>query len=98
MSTPDFTSSGLRRRRAVNRLMELLAWACAAIAVGILGIVVFSVARRGAGAFNLDLLTKTPVPFALGPVKQGLANAFVGIPIMQAWLGTVYEAEFFCLF
>jgi len=78
MSTPDFTSSGLRRRRAVNRLMELLAWACAAIAVGILGIVVFSVARRGAGAFNLDLLTKTPVPFALGPVKQGLANAFVG--------------------
>jgi phosphate transport system permease protein len=68
----------LRRRRLVNRFMEGVAWACAAIAVSILAIVVFSVAKRGAGALNLDLITKTPVPFALGPVKQGLANAFVG--------------------
>ena len=68
----------LGRRRAVNRLMEALAWLAAAIAVAILGIVVWSVARRGAGQLNLDLLTKTPVPFAIGPVKQGLANAFVG--------------------
>jgi phosphate transport system permease protein len=78
MSTLDLTGSGLRRRRIVNRAMELLAWLCAIIAIAILGIVVFSVARRGAGALNLDLITKTPVPFALGPVKQGLANAFVG--------------------
>jgi phosphate transport system permease protein len=68
----------LGRRRVVNRLMELVAWMCAAIAVAILAVVVFSVARRGAGAFNLDLITKTPVPFALGPVNQGLANAFAG--------------------
>jgi phosphate transport system permease protein len=27
---------------------------------------------------DLDLLTKSPVPFAIGPVKQGLANAFAG--------------------
>jgi phosphate transport system permease protein len=58
--------------------MELLAWLAAAIAVAILGIVVWSVARRGASELNLDLLTKTPVPFAIGNVKQGLANAFVG--------------------
>jgi phosphate transport system permease protein len=68
----------LRRRRAVNRGMELVAWAAAATAVAILGIVVFSVAKRGAGALNLDLLTKTPVPFAIGPTHQGLANAFIG--------------------
>jgi phosphate transport system permease protein len=68
----------LGRRRAVNRTMELLAWLAAAIAVAILGIVVWSVAKRGASELNLDLITKTPVPFALGPVKQGLANAFVG--------------------
>jgi phosphate transport system permease protein len=68
----------LRRRRATNRVMELLAWLSAAVAVAILGIVVYSVARRGAGALNLDLITKTPVPFSLTPVKQGLANAFAG--------------------
>jgi phosphate transport system permease protein len=66
-------------RRAVNRLMELAAWLCAAVAVGILAIVVYSVAHRGAGALNLDLITKTPSPsFAFGPAKQGLANAFAG--------------------
>jgi phosphate transport system permease protein len=80
MSAPELAAGGnrLRRRRAVNRGMELLAWLAAAIAVAILGVVVWSVARRGSGQLNLDLLTKTPVSFAFGPVKQGLANAFVG--------------------
>lgn len=68
----------LRRRRVVNRGMEAAAWLAAAIAVGFLGIVVWSVAKRGASELNLDLLTKTPVPFALPGVKQGLANAFAG--------------------
>jgi len=74
----------LPRRRAVNRLMELLAWLAALIAVAILGVVVFSVAKRGAGALNLDLLTRTPVLFSLTPVKQGLANAFVGSLVIVA--------------
>lgn len=68
----------LRRRRAVNRGMELLAWLAGALGVAILGVVVWSVAKRGASELNLDLLTKAPVPFAIGNVKQGLANAFVG--------------------
>jgi phosphate transport system permease protein len=68
----------LRRRRLVNRGMELLAWLAAAAAVAILGIVVWSVAKRGASELNLDLLTKPAVPFAIGNVTQGLVNAFVG--------------------
>jgi phosphate transport system permease protein len=89
MSTHSLTKAALRaeglpRRRAVNRLMELLAWLAAALAVAILGIVVWSVARRGAGALNLDLLTKTPVQFSLVPVKQGLANAFAGSLVIVA--------------
>jgi phosphate transport system permease protein len=68
----------LSRRRAVNRGMELLAWLAAAIAVGILGVVVWSVAKRGASRLNLDLITKTQVPFAFPNVHQGLANAFAG--------------------
>jgi phosphate transport system permease protein len=58
--------------------MELLAWLAAAVAVAILGIVVWSVAKRGASELNLDLLTKPAIPFAIGNVKQGLANAFAG--------------------
>lgn len=89
MSTHSLTKAALRaeglpRRRAVNRVMELLAWLAAALAVAILGIVVWSVARRGAGALNLDLLTKTPVAFSLVPVKQGLANAFAGSLVIVA--------------
>jgi phosphate transport system permease protein len=83
MSTHSLTKAALRaeglpRRRAVNRLMELLAWLAAAVAVAILGVVVWSVARRGAGALNLDLITKVPVPFNFGNVPSGLANAFAG--------------------
>ena len=68
----------LRRRRAVNRGMELLAWLAAAVAVAILGIVVWSVGKRGASELNLDLLTKAAVPYAPPNVAQGLANAFSG--------------------
>src|SRR5579872_2614146 len=78
LSVPSRGFERLRRRRAINRVMEGLSWVAASIAVGLLGIVIYSVARRGAGALNLDLLAKTPVQCALGPVKQGLANAFAG--------------------
>jgi len=74
----DVQAVNLPRRRIVNSAMELLAWLAAAIAVAALFVVVWSVVKRGAPALNLDLLTKTPVQFALGPVKQGLANAFAG--------------------
>ena len=67
----------LRRRRFVNRGMELLAWLAAALAVLILGIVIFSVARKGLSELNLDLLTKSQLQFE-PTVRQGLANAFVG--------------------
>ena len=69
----------LRRRRAVNRGMELLCWLAAAVAVFFLGFVVLSVARKGASALSLDLFTKSQLPpggFVVG--QGGLANAFVG--------------------
>lgn len=84
LTKASLRAQGLPRRRAVNRFMETLAWVAAAIGVAILGIVVWSVARKGAGALNLDLLTKTPVTFSLTPVKQGLANAFAGSLVIVA--------------
>jgi phosphate transport system permease protein len=68
----------LRRRRLVNRVMELVAWLAAALAVLILGIVVWSVAKQGASALSFDFLTKSQLQFAPPNVSQGLANAFVG--------------------
>jgi len=87
------SSDRLRRRRAVNRGMELLALLAALIAVAILGIVVWSVARRGVSQLNLDLITKTQVPFAIGNVRQGLANAFAGTLVIVG-LATLMAVPF----
>jgi phosphate transport system permease protein len=83
VSAQGLTGPGLRldrlpQRRRVNRVMEGLAWLAAAIAIAILGVVVFSVARKGASELNLNLLTKSPIPFNLTNAPQGLANAFAG--------------------
>jgi phosphate transport system permease protein len=84
ITTPSLRLDGLPRRRAVNRAMEVMAWIAAAIAVGILGVVVFSVARKGASELNLNLLTKSPIPFSLDNAPQGLANAFAGTLVIVA--------------
>jgi len=69
---------GLARRKRLNRVMEGLAWLAAAIAIAILGVVVWSVANKGASELNLDLITKPPIPFSLTNAPQGLSNAFAG--------------------
>jgi phosphate transport system permease protein len=76
----------LVRRRAFNRGMEVLAWIAAALAVALLGLLVYSVAKRGASELNLDLITKSPAAneFTLNPTSGGLANAFVGTFIIVA--------------
>jgi len=76
---PDlFRSERIRRRRAVNRLVEVLATGAALLAVAVLAIVVGSVAKRGAGALNWDFFTKTPDFAALPGQPTGAANAIVG--------------------
>jgi phosphate transport system permease protein len=75
----DLQAVNLPRRRVVNRLMRALSTLAAVIAVAALVLIVYSVAKRGGGALNLDLLTKDPAnTFSFTPVKEGLANAFVG--------------------
>jgi phosphate transport system permease protein len=74
----DVRAQHLPRRRAVNRSMELLAWFAAAVAIGFLALIVWSVARKGAGQLNLDLITKTPSTSFLSTGGGGLANAFAG--------------------
>lgn len=68
----------LRRRRAVNLVMQLLGWLAAAVGVALLVILLWSVARQGWRKVNLDLFTKNYVPYASTVASEGLANAFVG--------------------
>jgi phosphate transport system permease protein len=80
----DMAAVNLPRRRVVNRLMEALTMLAALIGVALLVVIVYSVAKRASGALNIDLFTKDPVPFAIGPVAQGLQNAFVGSLVLVA--------------
>ncbi|HVD12321.1 MAG TPA: phosphate ABC transporter permease PstA [Gaiellaceae bacterium] len=70
----------VRRRRIVNRLMELLGTGAALVAVAILGIVVVSVARRGAGELSWGFLTGSLPSFA--EPGGGIAPLIVGSAIL----------------
>jgi len=79
--TAPLTASGnLRRRRAVNLLAEGAANGAALLSVAVLGIVIASVAVRGAGALSLDFLIKSPPQF--GGTGGGIAPAIVGTAII----------------
>lgn len=69
-----------RRRRIVNRLVEWLATLAALGAVAMLGIVVWSVAKRGAGVLSWGFLTKDLPLF--GQPGGGIAPLIVGSAIL----------------
>jgi phosphate transport system permease protein len=78
LTASSLTSEHRRRRRIVNWIMEGLALAAALAAVALLLIVVGSVAKRGAGALDVDFFTKTPSFLFGGEGGSGIANAIVG--------------------
>jgi phosphate transport system permease protein len=84
----DMQLVNLPRRRLVNRLMEGLAWLSAAIAVGFLVLIIWSVTHKGASELNLDLITKTPQVGFIANGASGIANAFAGSLVIIA-LATV---------
>ncbi len=62
--TAPLTPSGnLRRREVVSRMAAGGATAAALLALGVLGIVVYTVVKHGAGSFNLDFIVKAPPLF-----------------------------------
>jgi phosphate transport system permease protein len=67
----------LRRRKAVNRLMEALMLTAALAAVAVLVLVVAAVVIRGHGALTKDFFTKGPVTGFLES-GGGIENAIVG--------------------
>ena len=75
-------SGGLRRRRIVNETMESLGTLAALVAVGVLGLVIVSVAVRAAPALSLDFFTKSPS--LVGGPGGGISSALVGSALIVA--------------
>jgi phosphate transport system permease protein len=77
--TPEISlrpSGGLRRRRIVNRVMESVGWTAALLAVGVLFVLIISVAVRAWPALSWDFFTKPPALF--GQPGGGISSAIVG--------------------
>ncbi len=87
------TSGRGRRRRMVGRLMEGLSTLAALLAIVVLALVVYAVARRGLSALSVDFFTKVPGTDAFGNPTGGLSNALVGSLVITA-LATVIAVPF----
>src|SRR5262245_40890190 len=66
----------VKRRKRVNRLVELTWLAASVLAIAVLATVTLSVLVKALPGLNLDLFTKTPATF--GESGGGIAHAFIG--------------------
>jgi phosphate transport system permease protein len=73
----------LRRRKVVNRIVEVVMLGAALAAVAVLVLVVWAVASRGHSAISKDFFTKGPQTSFLG-TTGGIANAIVGTIVIVA--------------
>lgn len=79
--TAPLTASGnLRRRLAVSRVTAGAARAAALLALAVLGVVIYSVAKRGGSTLSFGFLTK-PAPLFGGP-GGGIGPEIVGTAII----------------
>lgn len=95
-AAPLTPTGNLRRRRAVSRVAESSATLSAAIAVGVLAIVVYSVLVKGAGALSLDFLLKGE-PNGIGPALVGSAEIVALATLIAMPIGVlvaIYLVEF----
>jgi phosphate transport system permease protein len=76
--TLALTATGnLRRRQMFSRLFEALTVAAAVLAVAVLGILVYYVAKQGLSVISFSFLTSSQLPDATG-VGGGIGPALVG--------------------
>ena len=81
-------SGNLRRRHWVSRLFAGSARAAAGLAIAVLAIVIYSVAKRGGSTFNLNFITRSPT--IAGP-GGGIAPEILGTLVICG-LATVIAA------
>lgn len=95
-AAPLTPTGNLRRRRAISRVVESSATLAAALAVGVLGIVVYSVLVHGASALSLDFLLAGE-PNGIGPALVGTAEIVAIATVFAVPLGVLvalYLVEF----
>jgi phosphate transport system permease protein len=80
---PLAPSDHLRRRQLVSRLISAGQTAAALLAVGVLGVVVYSVLSRATSVLSFDFLTKGP-PLEIGAPGGGVAPEIVGTGVLVA--------------
>lgn len=80
---PLVATGNLRRRQVVSRLATASQTVAAVLAVAVLGIVIFSVIRKGASAISWDFLTKNPPAGDIGP-GGGIAPEILGTALLVA--------------
>ena len=73
---------GARRRRLINRAVEISCTGAALIAVAVLVLVVVSVLVKGLSAININFLTEGPKISPFGQNTGGIANSIVGSAIL----------------
>jgi phosphate transport system permease protein len=88
-TAPLRPSGNLRRRELVNGLASGGARVATVAAVAVLGLVVYTVTKRGAQSLSLDFITQPPPLF--GGSKGGIAPELVGTILLVA-LATVLAA------
>lgn len=100
--SPLVASGNLRRRMVINRIAQVAATVGAFGAVLVLGIMIYAVISRGAGAISWDFLTKGPNENGIGPSIVGtaiitlLATAIATpIAVLMAIYTTEYASERF---
>ena len=95
------TSSSHRRRKIVDRLMTVLAYACAALAIVPLTWIILYVIYRGVGAWDAEFFTALPQLFGNGGgVRNGIIGTLVivglatliGVPV--GVMAGIYLAEY----
>jgi phosphate transport system permease protein len=99
---PLVASGNLRRRARVSRVADWTATLAAVVAVAVLGILVLSVAQRGASAISWDFLTQAPPRFGgpgggIGPMIVGTALIVAVATAIAAPIGVlvaVFMVEF----
>jgi phosphate transport system permease protein len=83
LSGPLTPSGNLRRRQLISRFAAAVQTTSALLAVAVLGIVIYSVASRGASVLSFDFLIKDPPQF-VGLPGGGIAPAIVGTAVIIA--------------
>jgi phosphate transport system permease protein len=83
--TSPLTATGNLRRRAIkSRIVDVLAMLAAAVAVLMMGFVVFTVIKRGSSVISFSFLTTNPLGYSEGGIVNSILGSIVIVALATA--------------